>query len=138
MAFTAASPFCLFCTLFVLDARVLMVSHREVAERRYAKPPHGSFTPTAVLTEPPPLLEPCDESTSQELWLDGSTIIIPTVIAVSVAYPIPAAGYFAHQKVSRRTKLSWLVLSHIIGTEVPANVYSLLRRAPSEAFHNNY
>ena len=103
-----------------------MVSHREVAERRYAKPPHGSFTPTAVLTEPPPLLEPCDELTSQELWLDGSTIIIPTVIAVSVAYPIPAAGYFAHQKVNQRTKLSWLVLSHIIGTDVSANVYSVL------------
>lgn len=54
-------PSLLFCTLFVLDARVLMVSHREVAGRRYAKPPHGSFTPTAVLTEPPPLREPCDE-----------------------------------------------------------------------------
>ena len=30
---------------------------REVIKRRFAAPPHGSFTPAAVLTEPPPLLE---------------------------------------------------------------------------------
>lgn len=29
----------------------------EIIKRRFAAPPHGSFTPAAVLTEPPPLLE---------------------------------------------------------------------------------
>ena len=91
-----------------------MVSHREVAERWLANPPHGSFTPTVVLTEPSPLLEPYDELTSEELWLDGSTIIIPTVMAISgatrysqqvishtkgaVAYHTVIARAFAHHR----------------------------------------
>ena len=41
-----------------LAPRVLVVLHREIAKRQFASLPHGSFTPTVVLTEPPPLLDP--------------------------------------------------------------------------------
>jgi len=127
MAFTAASPFASFAHYLSSTPRVLMVSHREIAERRYAKPPHGSFTPTAVLTEPPPLRDPYDVFPRRHCGWTG----VPLSFRLSSPYQeqhlIPAAGYFALLKRgSRRTKLSWLVLSHIIGTDVSANVYSVL------------
>jgi hypothetical protein len=54
------------------------LNHREVAKRQPAMLSHGSFTPTVVRTEPPPLRDPACAG----LWLDGSTIVIPTVIAM--------------------------------------------------------
>lgn len=73
-------------TPFVLDTPCVGgLNHREVAKRRFAGPPHGSFTPTVVLTEPPPLRDPACAG----LWLDGSTIVIPAVIARSGGNPTP-------------------------------------------------
>ena len=61
------------------------------------------------------------------LWLDGSTIISPTVIAIP-EQPGTWAGYLARSfKEVSAYPTRWLMLSHIVGTEVLANEYLVVK-----------
>ena len=79
----------------------------EVVKRRCATPPHGSFTPTAVLTEPPPLFETvagreyhchsdCHRRAGGKPALAGGILARPGRAGV-MAYPAAVAHAFAHR-----------------------------------------
>ena len=85
-----------------LAPRVLVVLHREVAKRQFALLPHGSFTPTVVLTEPPPLLDPVSRAVAGREYHyhpdchghTGSNPVLEQVISLAsrgrvVAYQTP-------------------------------------------------
>lgn len=116
-------PFCECCRIckahyLSSTPRVRVVSHREVAERRLAMPPHGIFTPTAVLTEPPNAVKRsrreyhCHPDCHRHA---GSNPTLEQVISLS-----PFQDVIAYQ--TRR-----LMLSHIIRAEVSANEYSIVK-----------
>lgn len=99
---------------------------REVVKRRCAAPPHGSFTPTAVLTEPPPLLETvagreyhCHSDCHRHIR--GNLILTKGILALLgctvFANLILGKFIFSVIRASWRTPLWWLMLSHI-GTDV--------------------
>ena len=76
-----------------------------------------------------------------KLWLGGSTIVIPTVIAMPVANR-HLQGVFSLGPVGRgswRTPLLWLMLSHI-GTDVldecVSSCQGALREYPSTPYYN--
>ena len=80
---------------------------REVVKRRYATPPHGNFTPTAVLTEPPPLCEAvagreyhchsdCHRYAGGKPTLAAGVLARPDRAGV-MAYPAAVAHAFAHR-----------------------------------------
>ena len=80
---------------------------REVVKRRCAAPPHGSFTPTAVLTEPPPLFETvagreyhchsdCHRRAGGKPALAAGVLARPGRAGV-MAYPAAVAHAFAHR-----------------------------------------
>ena len=80
---------------------------REVVKRRCAAPPHGSFTPTAVLTEPPPLCEAvagreyhchsdCHRHAGGKPALAGGILARPGRSGV-MAHPAAVAHAFAHR-----------------------------------------
>ena len=76
-----------------------------------------------------------------KLWLGGSTIVIPTVIAMPVANR-HLQGVFSLGPVGRgswRTPLLWLMLSHI-GTDVldecVSSCQGALRTYPSTPYYN--
>ena len=104
----------------------------EVVKRRCAAPPHGSFTPTAVLTEPPPL---CEAVAGREYHCHSD--------CHRHAGGKPAlAGVFSLGPVGRvswRTLLLWLMLSHI-GTDVldecVSSCQGALREYPSTPYYN--
>ena len=82
----------------------------EIIKRRFAAPPHGSFTPAAVLTEPPPLLETV---AGREYHCHSDCH------RHTGGNPILAEGFLARpgKPGSWRTLLLWLALSRI-GTDV--------------------
>lgn len=96
----------MYRTLFVLDARV-QAEAWEIIKRRFATPPHGSFTPAAVLTEPPPLLETVAGReyhchSDRHRHTGGNLILAEGVLARPgkpgvMAYPAAVARAFAHR-----------------------------------------
>ena len=82
----------------------------EIIKRRFAAPPHGSFTPAAVLTEPSLLLETV---TGREYHCHSDCH------RHTGGNPILAEGFLAGpgKPGSWRTLLLWLALSRI-GTDV--------------------
>ena len=81
---------------------------KEIVKRRCAAPPHGSFTPTAVLTEPPPLFETvagreyhchsdCHRCAGGNSALAEGVLARPGRPGV-MAYPTALARAFAHHR----------------------------------------
>ena len=110
-------------SLFVPDTPARLGSRQAVA----CSPPHGSFTPTAVLTEPPPL---CEAVAGREYHCHsdchrhtGSNPALTKGVLArhgwdrSFREPHFNGSWFSNDPASWRTLLWWLVLSHI-GTDV--------------------
>ena len=98
----------------------------EIIKRRFAAPPHGSFTPAAVLTEPSLLLETvtgreyhCHSDCHRHIR--GNLILTKGILALLgctvFANLILGKFIFSVIRASWRTPLWWLMLSHI-GTDV--------------------
>ena len=97
-----------------LTPRVLVVLHREIAKRQFASLPHGSFTPTVVLTEPPPLLGPVSRAVAGREYhyhpdCHGHTGSNPVLEQV---FSLASLG----RVVAYQTR--WLALSRIVRTDV--------------------
>ena len=105
---------------------------REVIKRRCAAPPHGSFTPAAVLTEPPPL---CEAMAGREYHCHSDCH------RHTGGNPILAEEFLAGpgKPGSWRTLLLWLALSRV-GTDVldewVSSCQGALREYPSTPYYN--
>ena len=97
-----------------LAPRVLVVLHREIAKRQFASLPHGSFTPTVVLTDPSPLLDPVSRAVAGREYhyhpdCHGHTGSNPVLEQV---FSLASLG----RVVAYQTQ--WLALSRIVRTDV--------------------